>query len=116
MNEPNMEEMIKACEAKQTPDEVICYALGTGRIIPKIGWKKRQAEAMDYIKSLEGFIGFHPIDLWHTLIIFDTLNNAKGARNLLKFKKVPVGQVAPILVPKTDIPKGGQDEKSGTER
>lgn len=108
MNYPNMDEMIRDCEKKKRPDEEICFALGAGRVIPKLGWKKRISEALDYIKSLDGFIGIHPVDLWHTLLIFDTLNNAKAARNQLKFKKMNVGQVAPILVEKQYIQKEGQ--------
>lgn len=104
MKELTMDEMIKACEAKKTDFEKICFALGTGRIIPKLGWKKRMNETMDYIKSLDGFYGVYPVDLWHTLLIFDTLNHAKAAKNMLKFKKVPVGNVIPILVPiNTDL-------------
>ena len=104
MKELTMDEMIKACEAKKTDYEKIGFALGTGRIIPKLGYKKRMKETFDYIKSLDGFYGIYPVDLWHTMLIFDTLNHAKAAKNMLKFKKVPVGNVIPVLVPiNTDL-------------
>lgn len=97
---PNMDEMIEACRKKQRDDEIIVFALGTGRMIPMLGKMKAMKKAIEFIKAQDGFIGVHPIDLWHTLIIFDTLNNAKGARNNMKAKGIPVGQVAPILIPK----------------
>lgn len=104
MENLKMEDMIKACEEKKTEFEKICFAIGAGRIIPKIGWKKRMKETLDYIKSLDGFYGIYPVDLWHTMLIFDTLNHAKAAKNMLKFKQVPVGNVIPVLVPiNTDL-------------
>lgn len=105
MKELTMEDLIKACEEKRQPNEIIVYAIGAGRIIPKLGYRKIMKQTIDYIKSLDGFIGIHPIDIWHTLLIFDTLNNAKAAHNLLKFKKVPIGQIAPILIPDNNINK-----------
>lgn len=104
-NYPSMEEMIAACKRNKKENETICFALGTERIFPKLGMKKKQEEALEYIKKLDGFIGVHPIDLWRTLLIFDTLNNAKAARNSLNAKGCPVGQVAPMLVP-TEYVKG----------
>ena len=104
---PSMDEMIASCEEKKTENETICYALGSGRIIPKLGMKKYQKEAIDYIKTLDGFIGVHIVDIWHTLLIFDTLNNAKAAKNTLKAKNCPVGNVVPILVP-NEYAKGGK--------
>lgn len=100
MNEPTMEEMIEACEKKKTDDEIIAFGLGAGRIVPVMGKSKIMKKTFKYIKEMDGFIGVHPIDIWHTLLVFDTLNHAKGARNDLKGKGVPVGQVVPILIPK----------------
>lgn len=44
MNEkiPDMDEMIKKCEQRRELGEVIIYALGAGRIIPKFGKAKAQ--------------------------------------------------------------------------
>lgn len=95
------DELLQECKNKKRDDEEICYAIGAGRIIPKIGKKKQMEEALDFIKNLEGFCGVNPIDLWHTLIIFDTLNNAKGAHNLMKSKGIQIGTyIVPILVRK----------------
>ncbi len=96
---PDMDEMIKACEAKKTDDEIIAFALGGGRILPLPFRKKGFKKALEIIKKQQGFLGIHPVDLWHTLLIFDTLNNAKMARNVFK-SQFPVGQVVPILIPK----------------
>ena len=104
-NYPDMDEMIEECKKKQKPSEEIVFAVGAGRIAPKIGKKKAMGEAMNYIKSLDGFIGVYPVDLWHTLLIFDSLNNAKGARNGMKIKGIGVGNVIPILVEKQYINK-----------
>lgn len=108
-NIPTMEEMIEECRKKQKPDEVICFALGLGRIVPGafMGRKLRRAqkEAFEYITKLDGFQGIHPIDIWHNLAIFDTVNNAKAGRNLLQSKGCETGQVAPILVNKMYLAK-----------
>lgn len=98
---PDIDEMIADCEKSKKENEVIVFAVGTGRIYPKgMGRKMKKAmkEAMEYIISLEGFVGFHPVDLWHTMLLFETLNNAKGARNNLKAKGISVGQVVPIVI------------------
>lgn len=100
---PDMEEMIESCRKKQRLDEVIVFAIGAGRIIPVPGKSKRMKAALELIKDLPGFVGIHPIDVWHNLLIFDSLNNAKGARNILLSKGATIGQIAPILVPKGDI-------------
>lgn len=98
MSELKMDQMIAECKRKQKEDEVICFGLGTGRIAP--GKRKAQKKAMEIITKQEGFIGIHPVDLWHTVLIYDTQNNAVMAKNELKCLGVPVGNVVPVLVPK----------------
>ena len=100
---PDMEEMIESCRKKQRPDEVIVFAIGAGRVIPMPGKRKGMKAALELIKSMPGFIGIHPVDLWHNLLIFDTLNNAKGARNILLSKGATLGHIVPVLVPKGEI-------------
>lgn len=53
--------------------------------------------ALELIKSQEGFVGIHPIDIWKNVLIFDTLNHAKAARNVLSANGCPVGQVVPVF-------------------
>lgn len=105
---PTMEEMIESCKKKQTENEIIAFALGVGRLIPKLGKRKQMKAAMDWIKQSEGFLGIHPIDVWHNLLIYDTLNNAKGARNILRAygSDDAVGNIAPILIPKEFVNGG----------
>ena len=103
MREFDFEKELQACKDKQTLNETIVFTFGCGRIMPLVTDKKKIRkgieEALEYIKKLEGFIGVHPVDLWHTLLIFDTENNAKGARNLLRAKDVQCANyIVPILV------------------
>lgn len=101
---PSMDEMIAGVKRKQKDNEIIVFAFGVGRLIPmklmRKATKAAMEEAIEFIKAQEGFVGVHPIDLWHNLLIFETLNNAKGARNSLKFKGVSVGEIVPVLIPK----------------
>lgn len=103
MREFDFEKELQTCKNKKREDETIVFTVGCGRIIPiptdarKL--RKGMKEALEYIKKLDGFIGVHPVDLWHTLLIFDTENNAKGARNLLRAKDVQCANyIVPILV------------------
>lgn len=98
----DMDQAIEECEKHCTENGEIVFALGAGRIAPMIGKIKAQKKAMKFICGLDGFIGIHPVDTWHTLLIFDTLNHAKAARNILK-EKMPIGQVAPIVVDKAYV-------------
>lgn len=97
---PDIDEMIEQCKEKQHPDEEICFGLGVGRMIPIPGQKKAFDKGLKLINSLDGFQGVHPVDLWHNVLIFDTLNNGKAARNVLKSKGIGVGQVVPVLIEK----------------
>ena len=105
MNIPSMDEMIEKCEKMRRPDEIIAFAIGAGRAMPFLtdGRKKRRAmkEGIECVKKQAGFMGFHPVDIWPNMLIFDTLNNAKAARNILSDKGMTLGQIIPILVPIT---------------
>ena len=97
----DMDEAIKECEEKKRDDEIICFAIGAGRVIPKNRKEKKEiAKAMKFIMSLDGFLGIYPHDMDSTAIIFDTLNNAKGAYNLMKAKEISLGNIVPIMVNK----------------
>ena len=94
---------LQACKDKKREDETIVFTVGCGRIMPLITDKKKirkgMEEALEYIKKLDGFVGVHLVDLWHTLLLFDTENNAKRARNLLRAKDVQCANyIVPILV------------------
>lgn len=113
MNEkiPDMDEMIKKCEQRRELGQVIIYALGAGRIIPKFGKAKAQKKAMKFIEKQKGFVGVHLVDLWHTLLLYETLNDAKGAKNELKFYNVSVGQIVPCLVNEEQLKKSKKNLK-----
>ena len=99
----SIDEMIKDCEAKVREDETIVFAIGAGRIFPKLGMMKAQKKAMKVIQKQDGFVGIHLIDLWHTLLIYDTLNHAKSARNVLISKGMELGEIVPIMIPKEGV-------------
>ena len=103
MREFDFEKELQACKDKKREDETIVFTFGCGRIMPLVTDRKKtrkgMEEALEYIKKLEGFVGVQPVDLWHTLLIFDTKNNAKRARNLLRAKDVQCANyIVPILV------------------
>lgn len=107
----DIDKMIRDCEKKKLPNEVIAFAVGSGRVAPKLGIINKQKAAMNFISELDGFLGFHPIDLWHTLLVFDTLNNAKSGKNLCKSVGILTGNyVVPILIDK-QFAKGGEKDK-----
>lgn len=64
---------------------------------------------MNYVKNLEGFLGVHPIPPRGTLLIFDTENNAKRARNLIANDlKVQTGNnICEVFIPESYIQKNG---------
>lgn len=63
-------------------DEVTCYAFA----MPNLPLKpnKEILYFLDYVQKLDGFQGIYPCYPNGTLLIFDTENNAKGGRNLLR--------------------------------
>lgn len=65
------------------------WSVATGNVNPLL---KASREAVKYIQTLEGFVAVHPTPNWEgTLWLFDSENNAKGARNLLRAKGVKCG-------------------------
>lgn len=67
----------------------LAYTVAVGKI-PLIKTRKTR-EALKLIKEQEGFLGLYPYPSRGTLLLFDTENNAKGARNVLRFHGVEVG-------------------------
>ena len=87
---------------KKEPDETMVYTFGVGRMVPLPTDKKQVRKGIEdgikYIKALDGFLGINPVGWDRNLLIFDTLNNAKGSRNLLKAKDVACGEIIPVLI------------------
>ena len=70
-------------------DEVSCFAFGIPNI--PISNNPKIVRLIEYIKGLEGFVGLYPFYPHGTLLIFDTENNAKGGRNLIRaYSELPV--------------------------
>lgn len=98
---------LKQLQETLKPDEQIAYTFGTGGLVP-LPWSSRaikrgNKKAIEFIKGLEGFLGVNPIDLYKTLIIFDSLGNAKRGRNLMKSKDISCGEIMPIAIPKQEV-------------
>ena len=74
--------------------EVKCWTVAVGNA--PMPWhsrkvKKSAKEALKYITKLDGFIGVHPHPPDGTLCIFDSENNAKRARNMMRSKGILTG-------------------------
>ena len=52
---------------------------------------KRTKQALKLIKEQEGLIGMHPMYPRGTLLLFESENDAKGARNVLRYNGVECG-------------------------
>lgn len=82
--------------------EVYTVAVGNIPMLPKMLMPKAVKAAIKLISEQEGLIGVTPMYPRGTLLLFDTENNAKGARNVLRFNGVQCG---------TNICKAYVDEK-----
>ena len=70
------------------PGETL-WAVASGKIKP---WLRKSREAVDYIAGLPGYVAVHIVpEDGRTLWFFETLNDAKGARNLMRSKGIAVG-------------------------
>lgn len=102
-------------DAKLFGKEVTCYTVAVPNLagtIPgtfKPHMIKDSRKLLRYVKELDGFIGVHPVPPKGTLLIFDTENNAKRARNLISNDlKVQCGNnICRIFIPESDIKEGG---------
>lgn len=64
------------------------YSISTGKVVI---WKKASREASKFISSQPGFKASHVTSYGGTLWLFDSLNNAKSARNMMKLCGIQVG-------------------------
>lgn len=65
------------------------YTVAVGNVDPT---NKYSRKAVEYISKLDGLVGVHPSYPRGTLILFDTENNAKIARNLMNAKGIQTGR------------------------
>lgn len=74
---------------KKLEDGKEMYSVATGRILI---WKKASRDAVRFIQKQKGFVAIAPVDYYGgTLWLFDSLNNAKQARNMMKLKGIGTG-------------------------
>ena len=80
-------------DRKRRDDEVSLWTVAIGEIDPFAkGWKKKaQEEVIEFIKTLSGFVGVHPVIGSGTLLLFRSEEQAKDGRQKLKDKGCPVG-------------------------
>ena len=78
-----------ACIMKEI--EAWTVAVGNLPLLPKALMPKGVTKAIKLIKEQEGLIAVHPAYPRGTLLLFDTENHAKGARNVLRFHGVKCG-------------------------
>lgn len=65
------------------------YTVAVGNVDPT---NRRSIKAVEYIAKLKGLVGVHPHYPDGTLILFDTENNAKIARNMMNAKGIQTGR------------------------
>lgn len=65
------------------------WSVAVGNFNP---FNKASREAVQFIKGLEGLVAVHPHYPRGTLLLFDSKNNAKGARNLMEAKGIQCGR------------------------
>lgn len=64
------------------------YSISTGKIAV---WKKASREAFKFITNQSGFKAVHVTEYGGTLWLFDSLNNAKQAKNMMEFVGIEAG-------------------------
>ena len=80
--------MIKIGEKKEGMVSYWSVAVGN---LPLFFGRKQAKKALEYISQQEGFVGICPCYPRGTLCLFKTLNDAKGARNMMRLKGIKCG-------------------------
>lgn len=70
-------------------NEISCWTVAVGNFVPFL---KKSRLAIEFIKTLDGFVGVHPCPPRGTLILFRTESDAKIARNLMEAKGIVCGK------------------------
>ncbi len=65
------------------------YTVAAGNVAPH---KKASRDAVKFIKTLDGLLGVKPCYPSGTLLLFDTENNAKTARNRMDAVGIQTGR------------------------
>ena len=81
------------------------YVVGVGNVNPL---SRASRKAVKYISTLQGLLGVTPYYPHGTAIIFDTLNNAKIAKNLMEAKGIQTGrEIGEVDIDEKHAKKGG---------
>ena len=73
-----------------TEDQVKVWTVAVGNL-PVFFVPRRVKKAIKFIQEQDGFIAFYPMYPNGTLCLFKTENDAKGARNMMRFTGIEVG-------------------------
>ena len=76
------------------------YTVAVGNI--PIFPRKSSLKALTFIQEQKGFLGFHPVYPHGTLCIFETKNDAIGARNLMIAEGIKCGKnICEVFIPES---------------
>lgn len=64
-----------------------CYVFAVGGLPDPILHPKQARKVMEFFQGLKGLTGIHLYDRYHTLLVFETLNQAKIARSRIYYEK-----------------------------
>lgn len=97
-------------EHKPMEGEVMLWTVATGSfpgLFASRDLKRRSKAAIKLINAQEGFCGYHPVEGRGTLCLFETENQAKAARNVMRQAGIPVGNnICTIFAPQKDVEIG----------
>ena len=85
----NMKSRLEIGEKRD--NEVSVWTVAIGNIPMFLFLHKGAKKAIDIIRAQDGFIAFLPIYPRGTLCLFTTENDAKGARNMMRFHGIQCG-------------------------
>lgn len=78
--------------------EVECWGFAVGNISLALNMRKSNREFMRILKGLKGLMGVHPQYPHGNVLIFETENDAKGGRNILRYKGVDCTDIQKVYV------------------
>lgn len=95
-----------------TNEDVLVWAVPVGNIPTNffewIFTKKGTKKAMQLIMMQTGFLGFYPNKPFGTMCLFDSENNAKGAKNILLFHGGKAGNIVTCYISRGEISEKGK--------
>lgn len=76
---------------RQHDTDIPVWTVAIGNLPLPIFMRKKTKQMIQFIREQDGFIGFYPCYPMGTLCLFKTENDAKGARNMMRFKGITCG-------------------------